>query len=145
MYKWDERFLRLAREVSTWSKDPSTQVGCVIAADKTHIVAGIGYNGFPRKLADDEKLLDRDEKYKYILHAEENALINMHHNQYVKTLYTWPIAPCNRCAAHILQYPQIGRIVAPSTKHERFQEGIEIALEMFKSAGIPVDLIGREE
>jgi dCMP deaminase len=25
--KWDERYLALAKEVSTWSKDPSTQVG----------------------------------------------------------------------------------------------------------------------
>jgi deoxycytidylate deaminase len=24
--KWDERYLALAKEVSTWSKDPSTQV-----------------------------------------------------------------------------------------------------------------------
>lgn len=25
--KWDRRFLRLAEEVSTWSKDPGTRVG----------------------------------------------------------------------------------------------------------------------
>jgi deoxycytidylate deaminase len=29
--KWDSRFLSLAKYISTWSKDPSTQVGAVIA------------------------------------------------------------------------------------------------------------------
>ena len=33
MNKWDERYLRLAKEVSTWSKDPSTQVGAVAVLD----------------------------------------------------------------------------------------------------------------
>ena len=58
------KFLSLAREVSTWSKDPSTQVGAVLVRpDRT--VAGIGFNGFPRGIYDDPELLnDRPEKYK---------------------------------------------------------------------------------
>ena len=32
--KWDERYLALAAEVATWSKDPSTQVGAVTVGSK---------------------------------------------------------------------------------------------------------------
>ena len=55
--KWDVRFLRLAREVSTWSKD-GTGVGAVVA-DPKHRVVGLGYNGFPSGIEDNERLKDR--------------------------------------------------------------------------------------
>ncbi len=45
--KWDKRFLKLAREISTWSKDPSSKIGAVIVNDERRILA-TGYNGFPR-------------------------------------------------------------------------------------------------
>jgi len=32
--KWDKRYLSLAKEVATWSKDPSTQVGAVTVGNK---------------------------------------------------------------------------------------------------------------
>lgn len=32
--KWDKRFMELAKEVATWSKDRSTGVGAVIVNDK---------------------------------------------------------------------------------------------------------------
>jgi len=31
MNKWEQRFLGVVQQVSTWSKDPSTQIGCVAA------------------------------------------------------------------------------------------------------------------
>jgi deoxycytidylate deaminase len=49
--KWDRRFLELAKQVSTWSKDPSTQVGAVLVNDLLQVV-GMGYNGFPRGVED---------------------------------------------------------------------------------------------
>ncbi|VVM23267.1 dCMP deaminase (EC [uncultured Gammaproteobacteria bacterium] len=36
--KWDERYLALAKEVSTWSKDPSTQVGAVTVGSKKEVL-----------------------------------------------------------------------------------------------------------
>ena len=44
--KWDRRFLKIAREGATWSKDPSTQVGAVIV-DPDQRVVSLGYNGPP--------------------------------------------------------------------------------------------------
>jgi len=49
--KWDRRFLELAKLASTWSKDPSTQVGAVVVNwDKQQEF--IGYNGFPSGVED---------------------------------------------------------------------------------------------
>jgi deoxycytidylate deaminase len=45
---WDKKYLSIAKEVSNWSKDVSTQVGAVIADSERRIVA-VGFNGFPKK------------------------------------------------------------------------------------------------
>lgn len=74
--KWHKHFMARAILVSTCSKDPSTQCGAIIIGEgKTPI--SDGYNGFPRGMEDDESLyLDREFKYKHILHAEDNAILN---------------------------------------------------------------------
>lgn len=71
---WDKRFLQLAKLVSSWSKDPSTQTGAVIVDDKRRIVS-LGFNSFPRRIADDVRLDDRALKYECIVHCEINALV----------------------------------------------------------------------
>ena len=47
-WKWHRRFINLAKEYSTWSKDPSTQVGAVAIDVNTKRVLSGGYNGSPR-------------------------------------------------------------------------------------------------
>lgn len=65
--KWDRRFLELAKQVSTWSKDPSTKVGAVLVNEDKHVV-GMGFNGFPVGVADtEERLNNRELKYKMIV------------------------------------------------------------------------------
>ena len=67
--KWDKRFLDLAAHISTWSKDPSTKVGCVVVGEDREI-RSTGFNGFPRGIEDDEeRLSDREQKYPLICHA----------------------------------------------------------------------------
>ena len=79
-YKWQERYLDLAEEISKWSKDPSTQVGACIVNTENKIV-GIGYNGFPIGIDDNELSWSREgdflnTKYPYVCHAEMNAIMN---------------------------------------------------------------------
>ena len=38
----------MAKLISTWSKDPSTQVGTIAVRNRTVIAQG--YNGFPRNI-----------------------------------------------------------------------------------------------
>ena len=98
--KWDYRWLRLAQHVSNWSKDPSTQVGAVIAQGK-HLVS-LGFNGFPLSCEDKEEwLLDRPTKYKLVTHAEVNAILQAHVPLRDCTLYTYPLYPCAHCASLI--------------------------------------------
>ena len=41
MNKWDYRFIKLAKEIASWSKDPSTKVGAIAVNDKRIIATGI--------------------------------------------------------------------------------------------------------
>ena len=54
--KWDRRFLALARHISEWSKDPSTQVGCVVVGPDREI-RSTGFNGLPRGIEDTADLI----------------------------------------------------------------------------------------
>lgn len=72
---WKNYFLGLAKVVSQRSHDIHTQHGCVIT-DQHNRILGVGYNGFPRNLNDELLPTSRPEKYKWMIHAERNALSN---------------------------------------------------------------------
>jgi dCMP deaminase len=101
--KWDIRFLQMARLVSTFSKDPSTQTGAVIVRpDRT--VCSVGFNGFPMDMPDKpEWYNDREEKYSRIIHCEMNALLHAREPVKGYTLYNWAAACCDRCVVHMVQ------------------------------------------
>ena len=72
---WTDYFLGMAKVVSQRSHDIHTQHGCIIT-DINNRILGVGYNGFPRRLVDDNLPTSRPEKYKWMIHAEKNALAN---------------------------------------------------------------------
>lgn len=141
--KWDHRFLHLARQVSTWSKDPSTQTGSVIARpDGT--VASVGYNGFPRGVTDTfERLGDRPTKYAMVVHAEVNAILTMHGSVDGCTVYVYPWQPCSHCAGALIQagIKRVVTLVPTDAQVARWGESFKIAQTMFKEAGVTLDLI----
>lgn len=136
--KWDKRFLALAAHVSTWSKDPSTQVGCIIANDDKKVVA-IGINGFPKGIADtDERLNDRETKYKYVVHSEPNAFANAQGSVVGCTIYTYPFSPCAECMKLIITNG-IKRVVYPTASDElrdRWGDKLDFAEAMAREAGL---------
>lgn len=101
--KWNKRFFDMATLVASWSKDPSTKVGCVIVRpDRT--IASVGYNGFPRGVNDDPEIYEnRPEKYLRIVHAEANAILSAKEPLHGYTLYVTPLHPCANCAGLIIQ------------------------------------------
>lgn len=112
MNKWDFRFIEMARLVSSWSKDPSTQTGAVLVRPN-RTVAGVGFNGFPQAMPDDkDTYANRDEKYSRIIHCEINALLFSNSAVAGSTLYTWPFLSCDRCCVQMAQ-AGIVRFVAP--------------------------------
>ena len=139
--KWDQRFLGLAAHIATWSKDPSTQVGCVVVGSDREI-RSTGFNGFPRGIEDDDnRLADRAKKYPLICHAEENAI--MHAARIGMPLkgctafVTWP--PCCRCARSLIQ-AGVAEVVFPEGCEipPRWQEDFETSNGMLNEAGVNV-------
>ncbi len=103
---WDECFMRIARTIAERSKDPSTQAGAVIVSPD-NVVVGVGYNGLPRGLKNEDFPWDRegdflDVKYTYICHAEENAIFNSNNTTKDCKIYC-TLFPCNECTKSIIQ------------------------------------------
>ena len=73
---WQDYFLGLALLVAERSHDAETHHGCIIT-NKENKIVGVGYNGFPRSINDEYLPKTRASgKYPWMIHAEENALIN---------------------------------------------------------------------
>jgi dCMP deaminase len=132
--KWDRRFLGLAAHVAAWSKDPSTQVGAVVTDGKR--VVSLGFNGFPQGLSDDHRLHDRETKYSLVLHAEENALLFSAADLTGGTIYVYPLPPCSRCAAKIIQ-SGITRVVTTIPEDlSRWEESVALTRTIFDEVGV---------
>jgi len=152
-YKWDMRFIEMSRMVASWSKDPSTQAGAVIV-DSLNRLISVGYNGFAKNVEDtDQRLNDRDFKYKLVVHCETNAVIFADRHRLIgSTLYTWPFMSCSPCAAKMIQ-AGIARIVTKETEFvdkthkndpERWSFDFKLATEQFKEAGVKMDFYPKE-
>ena len=127
--KWVERFIDLSKHISEWSKDPSTKVGAVIVRpDKS--ICSTGFNGFPRNIIDwEHDYNDRETKYKKIIHAETNAIFFAGEQLENYSLFTYPFAPCSRCAGNIIQTHKHGK---PGIKHVFFPKASEEVLIRWK-------------
>ena len=134
--KWHKRFLEIAEFISTWSKDPSTKVGAVIADIDNRIVS-TGYNGFPKNVKDTKvRYINRDVKYKIILHAEENAIAYAKRDLTDCTLYISGLPPCAHCASLIIQ-SGIKKVVVPKQEiPERWVESMNLSKQILKEAGV---------
>ena len=136
--KWEVHFLRLAREASLMSKDPSAQIGAIVVRDRR--VVGTGYNGFPPGIADNKRLHDRDEKLALVVHAEMNAILQagaMAGTQGA-TLFLWGFmgAPCRNCTKHIIA-AGIERVVASGRPvPERWMDDLNRAAQTLDEANV---------
>lgn len=141
--KWKKRFLKLSKEISEWSKDPSTKVGAVIITEDRNIVS-TGYNGFPRGIEDSsERLNDRETKYKLILHAEMNCIMNaLYNGRSVKDciLFVHGLPPCSECTKSIIQ-SGIKKIITDSKPTGKWIESTKLSLEMLREANVEIEFI----
>jgi dCMP deaminase len=140
MNKWQVRYLNLAKEVSTWSKDPSRKIGAV-AVGKNGQVLSQGFNGFPRGILDsNERYNDRETKYKYVVHAEMNCIYNATLNGVSlegSTLYVWGLPVCSECSKGIIQ---VGiKEVYWSTEDDIppiWEESLKLTTALFNETGL---------
>lgn len=138
LIKWTLRYFEIAELVSTWSKDPSTKVGAIIVGDKGQIIAQ-GYNGFPRGVEDRQERYDQREiKYKFVVHAEMNAILNALYNGSSvvgASIYIHNLPVCQECAKAIIQ-AGIARVFIDTSVNERWGEAWEISKTMFNESGV---------
>ena len=124
--KWITRYLSLAQEVSTWSKDPSTKIGAVAVGDNGQILSQ-GYNGFPRGVDDcEERLNDKETKYDFIVHGEMNCIYNACLNGVSlkgSTVYVHGLPVCSNCCNGLIQVGVAAVVMGhPSTIDDRWEE-----------------------
>jgi dCMP deaminase len=136
-FDWDEVFMQICRVIANRSKDPSTQVGACIV-NKKNVVIGLGYNGFPRGCGDSDFPWERegtfcDTKYAYVVHAEENAILNSSTSTEGAKLYC-TLFPCNECAKVIIQ-KGISEIFYENDKYHDADSCIS-SRKMLDSAGV---------
>lgn len=136
--KWDNRFLDSAKQVASWSKDPSSQLGAVVVIDRREVSRG--YNGFPMGIADTTyRLTDREIKLKYVVHAEMNCIYNAarHGVSLVgATMYVDGIATCSECAKGVIQSGIKRVVMRYKPMKSRWAESFELTKEMFQEAYI---------
>ena len=141
--KWNQRYMAIAKDVASWSKDPNTQVGAVAVGDKGQILSQ-GYNGFPRGILDCEgRLNDRETKYKFVVHAEMNVIYNATYSGVSlneSKLYVYGLPVCNECCKGIIQVGVKEVYVAQECIDLRphWFESWQQSLDMFNEAGIKV-------
>src|SRR5262245_24679881 len=142
MNNWDRKFMQLAEQLATWSRDRSRRVGCIVVGGNNEI-RSTGYNGFPRGVDDSvEERYERPAKYRWTEHSERNAIFNAARvgvslegcRLYVTTLY-----PCVDCARAIVQTGIASVMcVAPDFKDPNWGDDFRIAQTMFREAGVVV-------
>lgn len=140
--KWSKRFLDLAVSVASWSKDPNTQVGAV-AVDQDNVVLGTGFNGLPRKVRDLPERMERPAKYLWTAHAEENLVAQAARPRLKgSTVYVTHLC-CNACARMLIN-AGVAKVVCGDGKTSMPQEQFDIAVQMFKEAGVELVISGDE-
>ncbi len=133
---WDEYFMGVAHLSGFRSKDPNTQVGACIV-NKSKRILSTGYNGFPHGCSDDTFPWDRDgedTKYRYVVHAELNAILNAHGKSLEGARLYVDLFPCNECAKAIIQ-SGIGEVVYLYDKYADTPDTIA-SKKMLDSAGV---------
>lgn len=140
--KWSSRLLKLAKDVASWSKDESTKVGAVITTLNGSPVSW-GFNGMPRGIDDTvTERAHRPAKYKWMCHAERNAMDLSPQTDLTDCVMFVTLSPCTNCAQSIIQRG-IKTVVVDSDHTadkapERWQEDMKVAIDMLQEAGVKV-------
>lgn len=132
---WAKRFMGLAEQIASWSKDPSTKCGALLVRPDLTI-ASVGFNGFPRGVNDDiSRLNNRDIKLQYTVHAELNCILSAKTKETGCCLFVWPMQPCASCAAAIVQYG-IATVYSPKNEPKGWEDSFKISRKILSEGNV---------
>ncbi len=121
---WEEYALRIAEIASMRSEDPYKKVGAC-ALDHNNRVIGVAYNGLAPGINVDKSFWDsREERLKYMIHAEANLLSLFERNSC--SLLACTLLPCSSCATLIASHG-IKRVV-----YKELYKRDQAALDIFR-------------
>lgn len=146
MTNWDKKFLDVAILTASWSKDQNRKVGCVFTDTDNNQLSG-GYNGFPRGIADDHRLHDRETKLPMVVHAEANAVAAAARNGHAlknSTAYI-TLPPCSQCAALLIQAGVHRVVFLSGVKPSKWESNWALAQGLLTEAGIEFEEVEREQ
>jgi len=112
-----------------------------VAVGKHGQILSQGYNGFPRGVEDSqERLHDRETKYKFVVHAEQNCIYNATLNGTSLNgadLYVHGLPVCSECAKGVIQVG-IKRVFIchPADIAPIWHDAYKFTSMMFKEAGV---------
>ncbi|MDU4890766.1 MAG: dCMP deaminase family protein [Clostridium sp.] len=135
---WNDYFMSISILSGMRSKDPSTQVGACIVDGNNRIIS-IGYNGFVNGCSDEDFPWAREgefleTKYPYVVHAEQNAILNARGKSLEGCRIYVNLFPCHECARNIIQ-SGIKEVYYLSNKYED-TDSIKASQYMFSKAGV---------
>lgn len=134
---WDGYFIEHSKVVANKSKDRSTKVGAVLVKSKR--IIGTGFNGLPCGVKDTLERYTSPDKYKWIVHAEENVLMNCAKEGVAvdgSTLYVSPLPPCSSCAKSIIQCGVKEVVYFSPFIPERWKDDTNFAKSILIEAGV---------
>jgi dCMP deaminase len=104
-------FMTAAFLFAQLSPDAQTKHGAILV-DKNNRLLGQGFNGFPRGLKDQDLPNTREnDKYFFMLHSEENAILNARIIPEPESCTLYVTGPCcHECTKKIIQ-AGIGKVV----------------------------------
>lgn len=130
---WEEYALRIAEVASMRSEDPYKKVGAS-ALNYNNRVIGVAYNGLaPGIDVPSSFWSDREERRKYMIHAEANLLSLFERNKC--KILACTLLPCSSCATLIAAHG-IKRVV-----YKELYNRDQSALDIFKFYNIECKML----
>ena len=127
-----------------FSKDKSTKVGCIFLDPNTLFILTSSYNGLPFNIEELDQRWERPTKYKYVCHAEMNAVCAAARNGTCLSgcIAVITLFPCSTCTKMLIQ-AGISAIITkePDFLNDRWGDDFKVSYEMLAEAGIHVSYI----
>lgn len=140
-----KKYFELARfQADLFSKDPVCKVAAILLARNSLHILSTGFNGLCRKHAETPERWERPAKYKWVCHAELNAVANaarsgvsVEGSVCVVTLF-----PCADCCKALIQ-AGVSHVITrePDWHHVRWGDDFRIAMAMMEESGVEVTFV----
>lgn len=128
--QWKYYFLGLCFIINQRSYDPTTKNGCIVT-DHENTVLSIGYNSPPRSCDENKVSLERPDKYDWMVHSEEAAIINAARSgvSLKNSIFYVTGKPCVRCLRGIINCGAsklvYGPLQAVGNHHTNFEKIVD--------------------